>query len=80
MARKGSPKGTFLGLCEEGLVKGIDKGAYTKSIKNKTYGLATVKILAKNPSLANSPKRLWDALLEVVPENFPQGGVYCFLR
>jgi hypothetical protein len=32
---KNCPKNTFLGLCEEGLVKGIPQGNYTKSIKNK---------------------------------------------
>lgn len=30
---KGCTKGTFLGLCEEGLVKGIPKGNYTKTIE-----------------------------------------------
>ena len=40
LAKKGCPKGTFLGLCEEGLIKDIPKGQYTKSIKNKkTYSL-----------------------------------------
>jgi hypothetical protein len=68
LVRKGCPKGTFLGLCEEELVKDIDKGNYTKSIKNKSYGLAAVKILAKNPSLTNSPYELWDAILEEVPD------------
>lgn len=33
---KGCPKNTFLGLCEEGLVKGISKGNYTKSVKIKS--------------------------------------------
>lgn len=33
--RKGCPKGVYLGLCEEGLVKGIPKGKYTKSKKIK---------------------------------------------
>nr|WP_208889497.1 hypothetical protein [Polaribacter sejongensis] len=42
---KGCPKGTFLGLCEEGLVKGIPRGNYTKSVKNKEYALQAIEIL-----------------------------------
>jgi hypothetical protein len=42
LAEKGCPKSTFLGLCEEGLIKGIDKGSYTRSIINKSYGLAAI--------------------------------------
>ena len=44
---KSCPKNAFLGLCEEGLVKGIKKGKYTKSVKNKNYALQAVEILKK---------------------------------
>ncbi|ARV16641.1 DUF6979 family protein [Polaribacter sp. SA4-12] len=44
---KSCPKGTFLGLCEDGLVKGIPKGNYTKSVKNKEYALKAIEILIK---------------------------------
>lgn len=59
---KGCPKGTFLGLCEEGLVKGIPKGNYTKSEKNKSYALKAVGILKSNPNNTFTPKELWDKL------------------
>lgn len=59
---KGCPKATFLGLCEEGLVKGIPKGNYTKSVKNKEYALKAVEILKQNSQTTFSPKGLWEKL------------------
>jgi hypothetical protein len=59
---KGCPKNTFLGLCTEGLVKGIPKGSYTKSVKNKEYAIRAVAILKQNKHTTFSPKELWDKL------------------
>lgn len=59
---KSCPKNTFLGLCEEGFVKGIPKGNYTKSVKNKEYALKAVSILKANPKASYIPKQLWDKL------------------
>jgi hypothetical protein len=59
---KGCPKNTFLGLCEIGFVKGIPKGNYTKSIKNKEYALKAAIILKQNTQTTFSPKELWDKL------------------
>lgn len=59
---KSCPKNTFLGLCEEGLVKGIPKGNYTKSVKNKEYALNAVEILKNNTQTRFSPKELWEQL------------------
>ena len=59
---KGCPKGTFLGLCEVGLVKGIPKGNYTKSIKNKEYALQAVEILKQVKTKTFTPKELWAEL------------------
>ncbi|WP_139959578.1 DUF6979 family protein [Flavicella sediminum] len=59
---KGCPKNTYLGLCEEGLVKGIPKGNYTRSVKNKDYALKALKILKSNSSSTFSPKALWEKL------------------
>ncbi|GKX30762.1 hypothetical protein SH1V18_32420 [Vallitalea longa] len=53
-ADKGCPKSTFLGLCEAGYVKGVKRGNYTRSEKNKKYGIDAVKILQETPQLANS--------------------------
>jgi hypothetical protein len=59
---KSFPKATFLGLCEEGLVKGIPKGNYTKSVKNKKYALQAIAILKKGNSNLITPKELWSKL------------------
>ncbi|MFA4859721.1 MAG: hypothetical protein WC598_03095 [Methanoregula sp.] len=32
--KKGCPRAAFLSLCEEGLVRGVDCGKYTRSTKN----------------------------------------------
>jgi hypothetical protein len=59
---KSCPQSTFLGLCEEGLVKGIPKGSYTKSVKNKEYAIRAVAILKQNKHTTFSPKELWGKL------------------
>jgi len=51
---KPCPKNTFLGLCEDGMIKDIDKGEYyrAKADKlNKKYAIKAVKILRENPEL-----------------------------
>lgn len=61
--KKGCPRCAFLGLCEEGLVKGVPRGFYTTSEKNKEYAIQGVEILRENPSLSSDPMALWDAVL-----------------
>lgn len=56
---KGCPRGTFLGICESGVVIGIPSGQYTKSAKNKAYGLAAVATIRKEPHYANDVASLW---------------------
>lgn len=58
-AKKGCPKGAFLGLCEEGYVKGVPKGNYTNSKKNKQYAIKAVQLLQLDPLLVYDKKRLW---------------------
>jgi hypothetical protein len=60
---KGCPKNAFLGLCEEGLVKGIPKGSYTGSQKNKSYALKAIDVLKENPDLASNPNNLWTEVI-----------------
>jgi hypothetical protein len=43
--KKGCPRGAFLGLCEEGLVKGIPAGNYTTSKDNKAYAVRAAELL-----------------------------------
>jgi hypothetical protein len=52
--RKSCPRGAFLGLCEEGLVKGIPAGQYTASKENKAYAVNAAALLAEE-------KQTWSA-------------------
>jgi len=45
--KKGSPRGAFLGLCEEGLVKGVLPGRYAASKINKAFAVSAAGLLAK---------------------------------
>jgi hypothetical protein len=56
---KGCPRNTFLGLCEEGKVKGIHPGNYAKSKRNKEYALKALQILKDTPSLSSEQELLW---------------------
>lgn len=60
---KGCPKNAFLGLCEEGLIRGISSGQYTNSLKNKQYALDAVAILRRSPELATDLNALWKAVM-----------------
>ena len=51
-----------MGLCEKCLVKGIPKGDYTKSLKNKEYALKAMAILKQNTETTFSTKELWGQL------------------
>lgn len=61
--KKGCPKNAFLGLCEEGLVKGVEKGKYTRSDLNKTYAIKAVEVL-KERSKEYKPRELWIEVLK----------------
>ena len=50
---KSCPRDAFLGLCEDGLVKGVGPGSYTDSVKNKDYAVTAARFLKANPSLNN---------------------------
>jgi len=45
MQKKTAPRTAFLGLCEEGRVKGIPTGQYSPSNPNKGYALRAVELL-----------------------------------
>jgi len=64
---KGCPRGAFLGLCEEGLVKGVLAGNYTKSRWNKKYALRTYSIINRDISLAGDVNSLWDEVVSDRP-------------
>jgi hypothetical protein len=43
--KKGGPRGAFLGLCEEGLVKGFIPGSYSAQRIHKDYAVRAVHLL-----------------------------------
>jgi hypothetical protein len=59
--RKGCPRGAFLGLCEERLVKGIPAGHYTSSIDNKDYAVRAAALLTEGKQYW-STTALWRAV------------------
>jgi hypothetical protein len=66
--RKGCPKNAFLGICEEGLVRGVPKGNYTyrSDSLNKAYAVEAVELLRGNPLLANDKNGLWKEVMRGV--------------
>lgn len=58
-AAKVCPKNAFLGLCEEGLVRGIPSGKYTRSKRNKVYALNVYSLILKTHGLIENKKLLW---------------------
>ena len=65
--KKVCPRNAFLGLCSAGLIRGINKGDYTKSEKNKSYVVEAVKILEQQSNL--SKKELWRKVLDACSQN-----------
>lgn len=56
---KGCPREAFLGLCEEGMIRGVHSEDYTSSIDNKNYAIKAVKMIKEDHSLTNNLSRLW---------------------
>jgi hypothetical protein len=59
--KKSGPRGAFLGLCEEGLVKGIPAGSYSASKDNKAYAVQAAALLAEG-TRSWSTTALWQAV------------------
>jgi hypothetical protein len=60
--RRGCQKGAFLGLCEEGLVKGVPKGSYlanSAANKNKRYTLAALELLKQEQAIPKDRRIFW---------------------
>jgi hypothetical protein len=74
--RKTGPRGAFLGLCEEGLVKGIPPSHYAASKDNKAYAVHAVALLAEGTqkwsttalwqAVTNDPGKKHDSQMDVV--------------
>jgi hypothetical protein len=59
--KKACPRGTFLGLCEEGLVIGIPAGRNTTSKDDKAYAVRAVALLTEGTQHC-STSALWRAV------------------
>lgn len=59
LQNKGCPRGAFLGLCTEGLIKGVPPGQYSNPSKNGKYAIDAVNVLKKNRFLSSQPGLLW---------------------
>lgn len=60
--KKGCPKNAFLGICEEGLVRGVKAGKYNKrkNSLNKQYAINTINLLKEDPSyFKKDNKEIW---------------------
>jgi len=70
------PRGAFLGLCEEGLVKGIPAGQYTASKDDKAYAVRAAALLAEGTqkwsrstlwqAVTNDPEKVHNSQMDVV--------------
>lgn len=63
MQNKGCPRGAFLGLCEEGLIRGIPTGSYTRSLDNKAYAIQAVEILRTHQKTGWTVMELWSLVM-----------------
>lgn len=59
--KKSRPRGAFLGLCEEGLVKGIPPGHYSASREDKDYAVHAAALLSEETQRW-STTALWQAV------------------
>jgi len=64
--KKGCPRSTFIGLCEEGFVCNVSKTDNSKlnKSKNKDYGVKAIQLLRNEPSLSKDTKILWEKVLD----------------
>lgn len=85
--KKGCPRGAYLGLCEEGLVKGIPPGHYTTSTDNKAYAVRAAALLAEGrqgwstralwQAVTNDPEKAHNSQMDVVMALWKNGLIVC---
>ena len=61
---KGCPKSAFLGLCQEGYVKGIPPRRCTHSLDNSRYAVKAAVLLKADPSLSKNKTILWSKIVQ----------------
>ena len=85
--KKSCPRGAFLGLCEEGMVKGIPAGHYTSSNENKTYAVRAAALLAEGTqnwsrsalwqAVTNDPQKTHNSQMDIVLALWKNGLIVC---
>lgn len=74
---KGGPKGAFLGLCSEGLVRHVSKQRYARAIQSGNYAIKAVRVLQhyedQDTELPNAVQ-LWDAVMRNVGKEIVHNG------
>lgn len=66
---KGCPRNAFLGLCEEGMIKGIKPGDYSAGEKSKDFATEAVRILRKDDSYVDNMTKLWKKVMKAFDED-----------
>jgi len=56
---KGCPRAAFLSLCQLGVIRGVIKGNYTRSVRNRDDVAGALDELIRSPELAEDKLRLW---------------------
>jgi hypothetical protein len=74
--KKHCPREAFLGLCEEGLVKGIPAGHYTRSKDDKAYAVRAAALLTEGTqrwstnalwrAVTNDPEKTHNSQMDIV--------------
>jgi hypothetical protein len=74
--KKSCPRGAFLGLCEEGLVRGVPAGKYKASKDNKAYAVQAAALLTEGArkwsvgelwrAVSSDPEKTHDSQMDVV--------------
>ncbi|MGY3895726.1 DUF6979 family protein [Aeromonas enterica] len=74
---KGGPKGAFLGLCSEGLVRHVSKRCYARAIQSGNYAVKAVRVLKhyedQHTELPNAVQ-LWDTVMRKVGKEIVHNG------
>ncbi len=66
--KKPCPRSVFLGLCEGGMIDGVDSGEYDAGEKNKAYAIEAVRILQKDKSQIKNKTKLWKKVMKELGE------------
>jgi len=72
--KKSCPQNAFLGLCAEGMIRGIPSVSYNAGPKNKEYAIEAVRILRKDPTLSANKTVLWKRVMNKCHKSISHDG------